>query len=541
MGTGCTKPATQIVVLVESDLAVPLPLRSARAIVSTDTGERIGEHTFQLVGANEARAVGTFRLPVSFGVAPVAGDTEATIVVEVEARSESGRLFSRRAVTRFRKGKTLMLPILLASRCTTEPCATGKTCTENGCESELIDETTLREIEPGDETALATNPTPAPFDAGMVTARDAQPPFDGGSTMDARVFPDSGVIVDAIVRDAGAPCTQNLSEGDTCNPAQVACCGSDDVICRPDRLSNSTGECVKTCDARMNLQGSFVNADCAGIGRDCADFYGTGDATAACRNVVANFEEFGQRQLADCDPSGGSMMFAGPNRGGRVCFPVCTITTSPTNPRGFDCPGEYPVCSGNVFTRDGTGNEFAICARRVARGDYCELFKGLTCNTNDLCFLNNCHQRFGTVCTATTTCMDAREECLDYSRVRGLGREFIALCHQPCDISVAGACGGERACRPLAYGEGGNTGLTSCRARTATGRQGDDCADALGGAANASECDDGYFCTALSPDDFEASECRRICDSRNLGFDCPGLAPSCQRFSAPFTTEGVCF
>jgi hypothetical protein len=139
--SACSSDVTQLVVLVDSDMAES-ELTAVRANVLSEANDNLWEHYFEEPS-----------LPFSFGVLPKDGDPSQRIVIEIAAVGPGEvHLFSRRARTRLIEGKTLLLEMYLASSCRATTCGEGTTCTQRGCQPELIDEAMLAELEkPGDE------------------------------------------------------------------------------------------------------------------------------------------------------------------------------------------------------------------------------------------------------------------------------------------------------------------------------------------------------------------------------------------------------
>jgi hypothetical protein len=166
---GCKGDPAQLVVLVNSDLYVPAELVAVEARASAN--QKSWNHRFDLASPSA--------LPFSFAVAPPDDAPDATITLELDAVGPQGTLFTRRATIVVPKNKRLLLPMFLAASCVSAPaCESGQTCTESGCQPEMIDPSTLPSVEPGEE--LVT------YDAGV------PPRVDGGEPQpDALVFPDA--------------------------------------------------------------------------------------------------------------------------------------------------------------------------------------------------------------------------------------------------------------------------------------------------------------------------------------------------------------
>lgn len=163
---GCTEPATQLVVVVDSDLA-PADRVTIRAIArpDDDPDDPGAESTFDIV---DTPGPATFVLPLSFGVVPPGGDSTRGVDVRVEARNASEQVtVERLARTGFVRAHTLQLPMFLAQACRGIACPDGQTCDQGVCVSAEVPPETLREVEPGAEL------------------RDAGRGRDGGTAPDA--------------------------------------------------------------------------------------------------------------------------------------------------------------------------------------------------------------------------------------------------------------------------------------------------------------------------------------------------------------------
>jgi hypothetical protein len=127
----CDRPATQIVVRVDSDMREGEELRAVRVTLRRVGADRdTYDETFDLTQ-------GTLRLPGTVGVVP--GDPDDTRRLEVEARAlvQNGDDFSTRALVSFQPEQTLLLDLYLAARCR-DPnnragCGPDETCGPDGC------------------------------------------------------------------------------------------------------------------------------------------------------------------------------------------------------------------------------------------------------------------------------------------------------------------------------------------------------------------------------------------------------------------------
>jgi hypothetical protein len=126
-GTACdgshAKPATQLLVLVESDLAIGTDLTHVRAEVRDIAGARSSSHTFELAADKPTR--GQVGLPFSFGIVE-RGSPELQLVVS--GLSDGAVVVEQRLRARFEAEKTLGFGVLLSRVCTGQRCGSGQTC-----------------------------------------------------------------------------------------------------------------------------------------------------------------------------------------------------------------------------------------------------------------------------------------------------------------------------------------------------------------------------------------------------------------------------
>ena len=143
---GCAaEPATQLVVVVDSDLQVPDELDELRVRVLDAAGELATDRTFRL-GTGE----GHFLLPSDFGVAPRDEDAPGLVTIEVSPMLRGSALFVTRVITGFREGHQLRLDWMLPRTCLAgaAECTAAQTCSLAGCVDPAIDPLTLEEFEP---------------------------------------------------------------------------------------------------------------------------------------------------------------------------------------------------------------------------------------------------------------------------------------------------------------------------------------------------------------------------------------------------------
>lgn len=233
---------TQLVVVIDSDMAVPRELDAYRVTVTGPDGRVLDE---------QLPAAGDSALPASFGVKPRGGRANRAVTVAVTAMHAGGALFDTRAVTSFVEERRLRLDMFLARRCVASACAPQETCRQGRCVDPEIDARDLPGYDPNDP--LRT------FDAG-VSAQDA--------AQDAA--PDAAT---SCPDPCGVPPDCGCAQGSRCHvvPApQASGCVTDcldDLDCGPPALCTpfaepyepgDVGYCVEDCDV---LAGTGCPAD----------------------------------------------------------------------------------------------------------------------------------------------------------------------------------------------------------------------------------------------------------------------------------------
>jgi len=188
--TGCVRPATQLVVVVESDLPADARACVHVEVAPVDEPDVVSEQTFH---AELDRPVRT-QLPFSFGVTPPGGRWQRRIELTVAAYSldacsrgtfdRSDAVVTRRVRSGFVEGQALRLPIFLAASCVGVVCGDEQTCDGGAC-------VLVPDLDPGG--LVPTRPGNELLDAGGL---DAGGPDAGG--------PDAGGP-DAGGPDAGGP------------------------------------------------------------------------------------------------------------------------------------------------------------------------------------------------------------------------------------------------------------------------------------------------------------------------------------------------
>lgn len=164
---GCvTEPATQLLVAVDTDLD-----RGALREVEVEVQDARGAATYDraVFTVGPAGAAGALAVPFTFGVAPREGDAAHDVRVVLRARyvDEPTRVrVTARAITGFRPGRKLVLPMFLAGACVDRDDCAGETTCEGGTCVPLVRTDPARLA---DVTEAAYVPAPRP-DAGAADA-----------------------------------------------------------------------------------------------------------------------------------------------------------------------------------------------------------------------------------------------------------------------------------------------------------------------------------------------------------------------------------
>ncbi len=255
-----TAALTEIMLVVDSDIAVPAKLDEIRMTITGPSG-----------GPKVATAKlgsGAPGLPRSLALVRETGKL-SPVEILVEGRLKGKTFLKREAKLAFLKGRTLVLPMNLLGACVDldTDCKTGETCTENGCKSSRVDPGSLAdwsgtkpEIDGGgnqNDGAMSGVDASMNGDAGSQRdggSRDAGSQRDGGSR-------DSGIKpMDSGTPDAGIMCTLRP---EMCNGSDDNCneqidegfdfandpdhCGSCPNVCKMSTRLCCAGVCKTRC------------------------------------------------------------------------------------------------------------------------------------------------------------------------------------------------------------------------------------------------------------------------------------------------------
>ncbi|MFO0630470.1 MAG: hypothetical protein U0325_33255 [Polyangiales bacterium] len=418
----CNRPATQIVLRVDSDLRPGVELQGVVV-----TLRREGATTPSFEQSYDLTA-GTLTLPGTVGVVPGDPDDARRLEVEARARLPGGDGFSTYATVSFQREQTLFLELFLASRCRDPQnragCGPDETCGPSGCEP------IVRAMLPGFSADVPRREvsTPEPADAPDVPepldAPDVPEPsdiVDAPAPPDAPDVPEPSDIVDApdvVLPTCGGqgqaccPGSERCTDGGVCYVAVCTFCGTPGQPCCPMDQCVSGARCA-----------TGVCAPCGGDGQPCCA--GNACTVGACvGGVCGGCGARGQRCCANSVCDAGSACAAG----------TCVA-----------CGGRgQPCCAGNAC-----GN-----------GNTCSAGSCVACGGNGQpCCLNNACDATGNLCvTASCTGGTCRHAVSPDGTQAGLGPSLRCCggtlvdtatnpshCGNPC---VTASCTAARAVTP---------------------------------------------------------------------------------------------
>jgi len=196
----CRAKTTEIVVVVDGDLAIPGEMDD---VVVEVRGRGGFTRTFDASGA---------ALPATVEIE--ASDPAEPVTVVVTARAGGRVVLERRVDTGFVSEESRALEVMLCRDCIGVTCAADETCTEHGCARIAVSASDLPAWSGAAPPRPSCGPPSAPPEGGVV---DARADADAGDADAADAAPDTGACIPQAqvggVGDAGPVVTLTL---DTC-------------------------------------------------------------------------------------------------------------------------------------------------------------------------------------------------------------------------------------------------------------------------------------------------------------------------------------
>jgi hypothetical protein len=376
---GCKSPRTEIIVVVDTDLAVPAELdRIIFEVVSP-------EGRMETASADPASA-----LPAFLGVVHTAGPL-SPLEVRVVGRVGGADIVERRARLAFQADRTVVLQMNLLGSCAgaMSRCGPGETCAESGC----------RPVAVGDEELSPWGGSPPGLDAG--TPADASPDVDGGTPEvcngmddDGDSMVDEGFDLETDRANCGACGNACMDPTPSCAMGMCAMgmCGGTSLDC--------DGDPANGCEADT----SSDDAHCGACDSPCAAGQSCGSGTCACPPPLAP----GSAGCTDTTRDPLNCGSAGAVCGGReacvmsscACRPALTaaggtcvdLQADPENcgVLGTVCPAAEKCRAGACSPSCGADDDCARGCVDVADDELNCGTCGNTCATNQLCQLGAC-------------------------------------------------------------------------------------------------------------------------------------------------------
>lgn len=248
-----TKPATQLLVAVGTDIEVGDTLEQIEVEVGPSDGTSVFSRRTILVSRNPSPPF-SVAMPFTFGVVPQGDDASRQVRVVARGRFRASGRRDRvvvTAITGFIEERSLLLPLYLQQRCVDVlECADGFTCRDGMCVDARVSTSTLREVGVGFDPTLA-------FDASTSDATAADASDAGGDVTDSTAA-DAGDLTDAagmdvtadVAMDAGVDVAATDVTGDVVRDGAMDA-GADEGTVTFDggRLDSTTGSEASVLDA----------------------------------------------------------------------------------------------------------------------------------------------------------------------------------------------------------------------------------------------------------------------------------------------------
>ncbi len=548
-GVNCSEAATtQLVVLVDTDYAVPAEVDRIRAHVAkiVDTEGSVEEVETWVrefpVSNDEPADANSYRLPATFAVLPSASDIDREIVIELEAIATSGQtvLVSRRLRTGFVPGEARLVRMLIHRACAGLSCAEGDSCGCPGATSCATPSCVDERVSPADLEVI-DDPALLPPDSEFPSTPGGGP--DGGT--------DGGLECEPSLVLCDEECVNTLTDLRYCGGCNNAC---------PDGFACETGVCADL-------------GDCRAFESVCTGFTYCDESTGKCIRGCTNDDQC-VRDQEICDVGAHECLCA---PGFDRCAFDCVDTES--DPRfcgtclsscvsGEVCEGGVCVdlgdcrsngfgCSGFTYCDEATGDclpgceENAQCTGddRVCNTDLHECVCDLDFHECDgVCVSDLDVATCGTSCAPCPfpqgalpicvsgvcdfVCEDGLDECDSTCVDTQIDARFCGSCTNPClagDLCEGGVCLEAGDCRTNGTG---CTDFNYCDANTGNCLPGcDDNAQCTATnevcnlASHDCECATGFHpCGGACVSDLDASACGALCIPCSAP---PGATPIC--------------
>lgn len=312
IAAGCVASPTEIVVVVDSDLAIPNDLNRVRVSVTGPSGEQ---------RVSEGALASAADLPATVGLVHRGGPLgDASVLVEGVRGTDT--VVARRASFAWEPNQTLALRLDLLRSCLSIVCGPMETCGENGCRPIAVAPEELEPYPPPPRRDASVPDAAVSDDAGPSDAS-----FDAGP-LDASVSPDG-----SIEQDGGLPACAAVPARCEVVPNACVC---DSCACNPQCAADCEFACTRGSQCRIEGEGTTRVAGRCNASTCEIAARGTQNAMIACLNGAECTVDC--RQAAECgvvcrDTSSCVVHCSG---AARCVMADCTPTR---------CPGNILVCN----------------------------------------------------------------------------------------------------------------------------------------------------------------------------------------------------
>ncbi|MEI8256476.1 MAG: hypothetical protein WCJ30_12450 [Deltaproteobacteria bacterium] len=362
VAAACARPLTELVVVVDTDLAVGQTIDTVDIAV---TGPSMGQPVH---GRASLTGIGAVTLPVTFTLVPAATDRLTPVTIVVTALQGGNPVVTRTVRTGFVLNQRRLVPVVLARSCIGVACGAGETCSGTRCETTVVDPAVL-------------------------------PPFTGPIT-----------VLDGGRRDACVPHTEQ------CNGADDDCDGVADNGIDVGTDTNNCGACGHVCMLAHANTVACVAGQC--VPTICSQGYDNCDGitTNGCEMSVDTLSDCGachttcSRRNASATCAGGTCRIDACQGGFGDCDGTdtngCEATLDQLDHCG-SCPmtcaraNATPTCSGGTCAISLCAGGFGNCDMTDANGCETTLNTPLHCGT---CGTVCSFAHAASICAAGTGC-----------------------------------------------------------------------------------------------------------------------------------------
>jgi hypothetical protein len=399
LAAGCADSLTEIVVVVDSDL--PVPMRMDEVIVRASGPQEVPKSARAALTGPSASI-----LPLTVGLVPKDGRA-GPVTIRASARRAGADVVATEVRTSFVQGRRLVVRLSLLSSCVTvaPTCGAGQTCRDGRCVDATVDPSTLPPF-----TGEVPRPDMGPPDAA---AQDGAP-SDGDT-------PDGGACTaDAQCDDRDACNGRERCVEGRCLPGAPLVC-ADDFDCTADACDPASGCRFTPMDARCT----------AGPGGRC-------DPASGCQYAICDATTCtaGPCQTAACEGAlcvrtstcaagqaccGGACVAAGCDDGNECTADRCEAAGCVNEPRtGASCSDGNACTTGDACGGDG------VCRGGAAR----------SCDDGNVCTDDVCDPARGCANTPNARSCDDGDPCTVGDRCAAGRCEPGGPCNDGVDCTV---------------------------------------------------------------------------------------------------------